>query len=72
MVNWQLTATTIMCDQHGKEVTIFIYKDGTVRCAGVASTSVENKRDSVPNCSAETCQQIAGYKSKLEAEEQVG
>jgi TATA-box binding protein (TBP) (component of TFIID and TFIIIB) len=61
-----------MCDRHGKEVTIFVYKDGKVKCTGVASLSAADKKNAGPNCSAETCQQIAEYKSKLDAEEQVG
>jgi hypothetical protein len=72
MVNWQLTATTILCDSCSKEVTIFIYKDGHVRCTGASMPSGSDKKTGVSACSAETCQQIAEYKSKLEAEEQGG
>jgi hypothetical protein len=72
MVNWQLTATTILCDSCGKEVTIFIYKDGQVRCTGASLASGDDKKTVISACNAETCKQVAEYKSKLEAEEQVG
>lgn len=71
MANWQLTATTILCDSCGKEVTIIIYKDGQVKCTGVPLPSGDDNKNCVSACAAETCRQVAEYKSKLEAEEQI-
>ena len=34
MADWQVTATTIYCDAVDDEVTILVYKDGTIRCTG--------------------------------------
>ena len=34
MVDWQVTATTIYCDAVDDEVTILLYKDGSIRCTG--------------------------------------
>ena len=34
MVDWKVTATTIHCDAVGDEVTILVYKDGSVKCIG--------------------------------------
>lgn len=34
MADWQVTATTIYCDAVDDEVTILVYKDGSMRCTG--------------------------------------
>ena len=34
MADWQVTATTIYCDAVDNEVTILVYKDGSIRCTG--------------------------------------
>ena len=34
MADWQVTATTIYCDAVDDEVTILVYKDGSIRCTG--------------------------------------
>ena len=36
MVDWQITATTIYCDDVDDEVTVIVQKDGAVRCVGFA------------------------------------
>ena len=71
MANWQLTATTIFCDTCGGEATIIIYKDGQVKCTGGSVSDGKNKKIA-SYCSAATCKQVADYKAKLAAEEQVG
>jgi len=42
MVNWQVTEVTIYCDAVDDEVTIQVYKDGSVKCTGY-----EEKRQAV-------------------------
>lgn len=34
MADWQVTATTIYCDAVDDDVTIMVYKDGSIRCTG--------------------------------------
>jgi hypothetical protein len=34
MIDWEVTATTIFCDDVDDEVTIMVNKDGTVKCSG--------------------------------------
>jgi hypothetical protein len=34
VADWQVTATTIYCDAVDDEVTILVYKDGSIRCTG--------------------------------------
>jgi hypothetical protein len=72
MSNWQLTATTILCDYFGDEVTIIVYKGGIVKCTGSTRKSVKGKKLVTASCFAEKCPQIAHYKAKLDTEEQGG
>jgi TATA-box binding protein (TBP) (component of TFIID and TFIIIB) len=69
MSNWQLTATTILCDDCSAEVTILVYKDGQVKCTGASSPSARSKKTAASSCSADKCKQVADYKAKLNAEE---
>ena len=34
MVDWQVTAATIYCDAVDDEVTLLVYKDGSIKCTG--------------------------------------
>jgi hypothetical protein len=34
MVDWEITATTIFCDDVGDEVTLLLSGNGTVKCTG--------------------------------------
>ena len=33
MVNWRITATTIYCNAVDDDVTLMVFKDGSVKCA---------------------------------------
>jgi hypothetical protein len=35
---WKITATTLYCEDIGEDVTIMLYKDGTVKCTGANNT----------------------------------
>ena len=35
MADWQVTATTIYCDAVNADVTVMVYKDGSVKCVGM-------------------------------------
>lgn len=70
MVNWQVTATTILCARSGEEVTVIVYKDGTVKCTGEKSGSVNKSNQ--PDCQAASCPQTMGYLEKLMSEEAYG
>jgi hypothetical protein len=43
MVDWELTATTIYCDDVDDEVTIIVQGNGTVKCTGSQKYSQNNK-----------------------------
>jgi hypothetical protein len=43
MVDWEVTATTIFCDDVDDEVTIIVNQDGTVKCTGSQKYSKTSK-----------------------------
>ena len=80
MVNWQVTATTLVCDSIAEEVTILVYPDWTVKCTGHEkyaknrSASLDLLKKSLVmkktlDCKGLDCPQIVEYKLKLEDEE---
>ncbi len=69
MVNWQVTATTIICDATGDEVTIMVYKDGSLKCTGEKAAATGKAH---PPCAAADCQHVKSYRDKLMAEESRG
>jgi len=70
MVNWQVTATTLICTQKGNEVTVMIYRDGSLKCTGEKTEGISRYKQQ--NCSASSCAQVKAYLDKLIAEEQHG
>jgi len=53
MVNWQVTATTFICEATGDEVTVMVYKDGALKCTGEKTVITGKNRR--PACSAASC-----------------
>jgi len=76
MVNWQVTATTIYCDELGGEVTIMVYRDGKTRCTGRARFSSSDKSSKPVRvksvCMGAECSKVNQYRDKLMAEEHSG
>ncbi len=78
-VNWQVTATTVYCEAIAEEVTVMVYKDGSIKCTGFNKSSSpgadqaqkkrarELKRDI--RCSGPECPVTTSYKNRLLAEE---
>ena len=84
MVNWQITATTLYCDDVADEVTLLVYKDGTAKCTGCAKYS-EPAREIVAalnkkarelkrnlECQGMECPRIIKYRDGLMAAEKDG
>ena len=72
MTDWQLTATTIFCDDMKDEVTIIVYKDGKIKCTGYDTFSKQNPKASNKNnqeCRGPVCQRMEEYKNRLLSEE---
>lgn len=67
MVDWQITATTVVCLSTGKEVTLIIDRDGKGRCTGY-SQNEKNKKEAW-TCGREACRQVIDYRDKIMAEE---
>ncbi|HEY81740.1 MAG TPA: hypothetical protein G4O01_00405 [Dehalococcoidia bacterium] len=81
MVNWQITATTLYCDSVDSEVTILVYKDGSVKCVdydkyreqgrNAAELAKKSKRlGRQLKCDGPLCQRALQYRDKLFAEEE--
>ena len=81
MINWQVTATTILCDAVDDEVTIMVYQDGSVICTGYQKYGepgkdtanllrAKSKRQARKlACEGLGCSRIIDYKNKLLTEE---
>ena len=69
MGDWQITATTIYCNEVGDEVTVMVSGDWSVACTGFIRTSKVKGRTS---CEGLDCHQVTGYVAKLKAEESAG
>ena len=69
MVNWQITATTLLCSRTDDEVTVMVYKDGSLKCTGEKSASSSKDKSQI-DCRAASCVQIRAYFDKLMSEEQ--
>ena len=81
MVNWQLTATTIYCDAVDNDITLIVYKDGSVKCTGHKKYCEPNRETSKLlgrkskqlnrklECEGPECHRAIQYRDKLFAEE---
>jgi hypothetical protein len=76
MADWQITATTIYCEDVDDEVTLLIYGDGTSRCTGhqkyahpdkETSRAIKKKRRQSGRqmgCRDTDCRRIIEYRHK--------
>ena len=77
MVDWEVTATTILCDDVDDEVTIIVNKDGTVTCTGSKKYLKPNKEKSKElkkksretgkplSCKGDACSKVPRYRDEL-------
>jgi len=71
MVDWQITATTVVCISTGKEVTLIIDRNGKGRCTGYSQNENKNNQKQTGACKREACRQIIEYRDKIMAEEKI-
>lgn len=81
MADWQITATTIYCEDVDDEVTVIVQRDGTVRCVGFArygkldkdtARMMEQKSRQLQRrleCTGPECHRVTDYRDRLLAEE---
>jgi hypothetical protein len=74
MPGWQLTATTIYCDEVSDEVTVMVQKDWTVKCTGARRLAEQRsggkkQAGDSPACNPALCERVLAYRGKLQAEE---
>ena len=81
MVNWRVTEVTIYCHEVDDQVTLQVYKDGSVKCTGYGNYG-EPSKDRVNllkkksrqlrrqlKCVGPECDRMVQYKDKLFSEE---
>jgi hypothetical protein len=66
MANWQITATTIDCDAVADEVTIIVYKNGSVKCTWFSKYGNQNTN----KCLGPLCDYMKSYREKLFKEDE--
>ena len=84
MVDWQVTATTIYCDAVDSDVTILVYKDGSVRCTGYKKYAEGITKETAKKlqkkgkklgrelkCEGPLDHRVTDYRDKVFAEEEV-
>jgi hypothetical protein len=81
MADWKITAKTIFCDAVDDEVTLLLYRNGTIRCTGCKKYSEPNsitlaliksknsRFKKTIKCEGEQCPRVTGYKEQIMAEE---
>jgi hypothetical protein len=74
MPGWQLTATTIYCEDMADEVTLLVQKDWTVKCTGARRQAGLRKagkqgKGLPATCDPASCGRVQAYRAKLQGEE---
>ncbi len=81
MVDWQITAATIYCEDVADEVTVIVHRDGTSRCVGFTrygkpdrdtARLMEQKSRRLQRrleCTGPECPRVTDYRDRLLAEE---
>jgi len=73
MVNWQVTAATIYCEHVDDEVTIMVYKDGSVKCVGQRNYAGPMKKSQrlkkELRCTGPDCELVIEYRDRVFREE---
>jgi len=80
-MDWQITATTIYCEDVDDEVTIIVNRDGSVRCVGYSRYGAPDKDTAALlrqksrrlnrrlGCTSSECRHATNYRDRLFAEE---
>ena len=82
MVDWQITAATIYCEDIDDEVTVIVQRDGAVRCIGFDRYSNADKNTAELmkkksqrlgrqlKCTGPECHRVVQYRERLFDEEE--
>jgi hypothetical protein len=78
LIDWQVTATTVYCDAVDSDVTLMVYKDGSVHCAGMRKYGDAATKDSLSalkkradkagrtlTCEGENCPRQTAYRDRI-------
>ena len=81
MIDWQITAATIYCEDVDDEVTVIVQRDGLARCVGFAKYGAPDKDTAALmkqksrrlkrhlECIGPECRRVTHYRDRLFAEE---
>jgi hypothetical protein len=69
MADWQITATTIYCNDVDDEVTVIVNRDGAVRCVKFGKYGEPGKDTVQLKCGGPECSLVIEYRDRLFAEE---
>ncbi len=71
-VGWRVTATTVICETTGAEVTVMVYTDGTIKCTGLRSDTPAQpagksgrQAGRKMGCTGPECPQNVDYRERL-------
>ena len=76
MADWQITATTIFCEDVDDEVTLMVYGDGAVKCTAQSKYAKPAKETAralkkkskqtgkAPGCRGADCRRLPEYRKK--------
>jgi hypothetical protein len=68
MTDWEITATTVYCDDVNDEVTLIIHRDGTSRCTWHQKYAASGKnpaRTKRSGCKGADCPRVIQYRDSL-------
>jgi len=63
MTDWEITSTSIQCDDVKEDVTLLVANDMSVRCTG------QEKYQKNKKCRGVNCPRLGVYKDKIFSEE---
>ena len=79
--DWKITAKTILCEAVDDEVTLLLYKDGSIHCTGskkynqpnsITQAMIKSKTNRLKRpikCEGEGCPRVTGYQEQILTEE---
>ncbi len=80
-IDWKITAKTILCEAVDDEVTLLLYRDGSIHCTGfkkytqpnaITRAAIKSKTGRLKKsikCEGEGCPRVTGYRAQILREE---
>ena len=67
MVDWQVTATTFYCEAVDDDITVMVYKDGSIKCTGMKKylDNPSKTPGSSLVCEGADCERAMAYRDRI-------